>query len=76
MKTVGDDPRPIVFSEWSPVNGNMLKRRDFTFRDLLGHEEIRGLPLFSDLGEGVFIPTPEKEYPLTHFLEVGDVDRQ
>lgn len=76
LKTVGDNPQPIVFSEWSPVNGSMLKRRDFTFHGLLMHESMKELPLFSDLGEDVFIPTPEKEYPLTHFLEVTDVDKQ
>lgn len=73
LKTVGDNPQLIVFSEWSPVNGSMLKRRDFTFHDLLDHAATQELPLFSDLGEGVFIPSPEKEYPLTHFLRVADV---
>ena len=73
LKTVGDKPQPIVFSEWSPVNGSMLKRRDFAFHGLLDH--AAGLPLFSDLGEDVFIPTPLKEYPLTHFLKVADVDQ-
>ena len=76
LKTVGDSPQPIVFSEWSPVNGSMLKRRDFTFHGLLAHETIRAMPLFSDLGEDVFIPTPEKEYPPTHFLKVADVVEQ
>jgi hypothetical protein len=71
LKTVGDPPRPIVFSEWSLVNGSMLKRRDFTFHGLLEHESMKELPLFSDLGEEVFIPRPEKEYPPMHFLEIG-----
>ena len=75
LKTVGDNPKPIVFSEWSPVNGSMLKRRDFTFHGLLEHASIKELPLFSDLGEDVFIPTPVKEYPLTHFLEVANVGK-
>ena len=74
LKTVNDNPQPIVFSEWSPVNGSQLKRRDFTFHGLLKHELMKELPLFSDLGEDVFIPTPEKEYPLVHFLEIGNVD--
>jgi len=75
LRTVGDNPRPIVFSEWSPVNGSMLKRRDFTFHGLLEHEGMKELPLFSDLGEDVFIPTPEKEYPPVHFLEIADVQQ-
>ncbi len=73
LKTVGVEPQPIVFSEWSPVNGSMMKRRDFTFHGLLDHAAMKELPLFSDLGEDVFIPTPVKEYPLTHFLKVTDV---
>jgi len=76
LKTLGEKAQPFVFSEWSPVNGSMLKRRDFTFNELLDHAAMRELPLFSDLGEDVFIPTPVKEYPLTHFLKIADVDRQ
>jgi len=85
LKTVGEKPGNIVFSEWSPVNGSMLKRRDFTFSELLRHEKAMQTPLFpgleneeqltlfSDLGEDVFIPTPEKDYPPVHFTEVGHV---
>jgi SAM-dependent methyltransferase len=76
LKTVGGNPKPIVFSEWSPVNGSMLKRRDFTFHRLLAHESTKKIPLFSDLGEDVFIPTPEKEYPPIHFLKVVDAYEQ
>jgi len=71
LMTVGENPGYIVFSEWSPVNGNQLKRRDFTFHGLLAHEHMKELPLFSDLGEDVFIPKPEKEFPPTHFMEVA-----
>ncbi len=85
LKAVDDAGKPIVFSEWSAVNGSMIKRRDFTFIGLLQHEEVRQsllfpdlekkdaeqLPLFSDLGDDVYIPKPIKEYPLIHFLELG-----
>ncbi|MEI7516760.1 MAG: SAM-dependent DNA methyltransferase [Betaproteobacteria bacterium] len=73
LKSVRDATKPIVFSEWSPVNGSQFKRRDFTFHGLLDHAAMSELPLFSDLGEDVFIPTPLKEFPLTHFLKVADV---
>jgi len=85
LNTVGEKPSHIVFSEWSPVNGSMLKRRDFTFSELLRHEEAmqaplfpgsdseEQLPLFSDLGEHVFIPTPVREYTPIHFLEIARV---
>lgn len=66
-----DKDEPIIFPEWSALNGKFLKRRDFAFEDLLIHQEIAGLPLFSDLGEEVFIPTPKQEYPPVHFLELA-----
>jgi len=75
LKTVGHNPQPIVFSEWSPVNGSMFKRRDFTFHGLLEHAAIKELPLFSDLGDDVFIPKPVKEYPLVNFLRVADAEK-
>jgi hypothetical protein len=75
LKTVSKPQDNIIFSEWSPVNGSLLKRRDFTFHGLLMHEEIKELPLFSDLGEDAFIPTPEEDYPPTHFLEIAHVQK-
>jgi hypothetical protein len=72
LMTVGAKSQHIVFSEWSPINGSLLKRRDFTFQGLMAHENTRDLPLFSDLGDDVFIPAPEKEYAPVHFLELAD----
>ena len=71
LKTVGENPQPIIFSEWSLVNGSMVKRRDFAFKELLAHESMMELPLFADTGEDVFIPTPVKDFPVVHFLKVG-----
>jgi hypothetical protein len=76
LKTVGEKPGPIVFSEWSPVNGSMLKRRDFTFHGLLAHEGMKELPLFSDLGEDAFLPTPKKKYVPVRFLEIANAPQQ
>lgn len=70
LKTVGENPQPIVFSEWAAVNSHLLKRRDFAFHELVHQSALRELPLFSDLGEEVFIPEPIKEYPPVHFLEI------
>ncbi|ARN56482.1 DNA methyltransferase [Sedimentisphaera salicampi] len=70
MKTA-DESSYIVFPEWAAVNGSMMKRRDFTFHELLGNSEVRNTPLFSDLGEEAYVPEPIKEYPLVHFLELG-----
>lgn len=75
LKTVSDNPQPIIFSEWSPVNGSMIKRRDFAFHELLFFAGMREQPLFSDLGEEAFVPEPVKEYPLTHYLRLADAEQ-
>jgi hypothetical protein len=69
LKTVGENPQPIVFSEWSPVNGGQIKRRDFTFQELIDCAPLEGL--FSDLGEEAFIPRHIRDYPPVHFLELA-----
>ncbi|MEZ6069489.1 MAG: hypothetical protein R3C10_04265 [Pirellulales bacterium] len=66
------DGGPIVFPEWSPVNGQMLKRRDFRFDHLLEHQRMKSLPLFSDLGEEVCLPEPVRDYRACHYLQVAD----
>ncbi len=71
LKTPEEQPKPIVFAEWSAVNGSMIKRRDYTLANLLESQPIDELNLFSDLGDKAFIPTPVGDFPLTHFLKLG-----
>jgi hypothetical protein len=59
----------IVFSEWSLVN-DRIKRRDFEFKNLIEYSPFEKGTLFSDLGEEVIIPSPVKDYPLVHFLDI------
>lgn len=72
LKTVSEKQEAIVFSEWSLVNGSQLKRRDFSFKELIEQSSMRELPLFSDMGERAFIPTPVAEFPPVHFLKVAE----
>jgi hypothetical protein len=60
--------QPIIFSEWSAVNGVMLKRRDYMFRFLV--EKSYQTSLFNDLGEATAIDEPVKDFPLVHFLKL------
>ncbi len=71
LQTVGKNPVPIVFSEWTLVNGSKIKRRDFVYKELIEQSSLRELPLFSDVGEHVFIPSPIADYPPVHFLEIS-----
>lgn len=59
----------IILSEWSLIN-DKIKRRDFEYKNLIDYAPFEKGTLFSDLGDEVIIPTPIKEYPLTHFLDI------
>jgi hypothetical protein len=80
LTTGGKRPRPIIFSEWSsPFNNSLLKRRDYTFSDLLQGGETQQESLFleehySDLGQRAFIPKELTSFPLIHFLRVREHD--
>ena len=64
--------QPIVFSEWSAVNGSMLKRRDYMFKFLV--EKTHQFSLFNDEGNAAAIDEPVKDFPLVHFLKLGEDD--
>ena len=78
-----EDDQPIIFSEWSLVTGDKVKRRDFRLDELLeGNVEVGDtLSLFgADFGARTgwewdeevkaYIPSPIKEYPLCNWREV------
>lgn len=70
LKTPKEPFKPIVFPEWTPINGVQIKRRDFTMHNLLGNQPIEGPNLFSDLGDEAFLPTPIRQFPPTHFMKL------
>lgn len=72
METLEGDP--IIFSEWSLVSGNMMKRRDYRFDELLaGHQEQISIFMMGweyDEEIKALIPAPLKEYPLMDYRRV------
>ncbi|NMA95856.1 MAG: SAM-dependent DNA methyltransferase [Clostridiales bacterium] len=72
MKTL--DKNPIIFSEWTLVSGNMIKRRDYRFDELLeGNQDQRSVFTMEweyDEEIQAFIPAPIKEYPLVDYRRV------
>jgi hypothetical protein len=61
---------PIVFSEWSAINGSMIKRRDYVFKFLV--EQTHQFSMFNDEGNPAAIDEPVKDYPITHFLKIAE----
>lgn len=64
--------QPIIFSEWSSVNGSMMKRRDYMFKFLV--EKTHQFSMFNDEGKPGAIDEPVKDFPLIHFLKLGEDD--
>jgi hypothetical protein len=64
--------KPIIYSEWSAVNGSMLKRRDYIFKFLV--ENTHQFSMFNDEGNVGSIDEPIKDFPLIHFLKLGEDD--
>lgn len=81
LKTVDENPQPIVFSEWTfPFHDSRIKQRDFEFselipdalptcdtQDLFSRDE-----LVSDQGKPAFIPKKVSDEPLVNFLKIGE----
>ena len=72
-----DKRHPIVFSEWSAINGTgMIKRRDFEFKDLTENKAMDKVDnsgqfaLFSDENDPAFIPEPIKEFSPIHYIKL------
>ncbi len=72
LKTNENSNKSIIFSEWSAVNGSMIKRRDFMLSFML--EPAQQMSLFNDEDQPYSIPEPVREFPLTHFLKLADND--
>jgi hypothetical protein len=66
---------PIIFAEWSSVNGSLIKRRDFRLDEMLeGHQEQ--LSIFMSDWEyddeiKAMIPKPIREFPPVHYKKVN-----
>lgn len=69
-----EDGGPIIFSEWSFVSGDMVKRRDFRFDELLAgnQKQISIFTMGWEYDEEIeaYIPAPIKEYPLIDYRRV------
>ena len=66
-----ENKKPIIFAEWGALGNYSFKRRDYKFQFLV--QEEYQLTMFNDEEEEVGIDLPVKDdYPITHFLELGN----
>jgi hypothetical protein len=74
------DGKPVEFTEWSAVNGCLIKRRDFRLNHLLkaNTEKSIQLDFFGEAGRykrdetGIRLPLPVREFPPIHYRKLGD----
>jgi SAM-dependent methyltransferase len=71
------DGNPIIFAEWSAMNGCMIKRRDFRLDQMLEENTANfQMDLFGETGSykldetGEQVLSPVKEYPPIHYRMV------
>ncbi|MBK9271484.1 MAG: SAM-dependent DNA methyltransferase [Saprospiraceae bacterium] len=62
----------IVFSEWSFIDQNILKRRDYIFKFLV--EKTYTRTLFDENDQPKLFDEPILDFPLIHYLKLGEDD--
>lgn len=64
--------QPIIFSEWKPINGTLIKRKDFMFQFLV--EQSFQLTIFDENDSAQYFDREIQDYKPTHFLNLGNDD--
>lgn len=64
--------QPIVFSEWKPINNNLIKRKDFMFQFLV--EQSFQLTMFDENNNAQYFDKEIQDYKPIHFLTLGEDD--
>jgi len=68
--------KPIIFSEWSSLNGTKIKRRDFQFVDLADFNpkkpSLFSVKEKSDTGNVVFSPQPAEEFKAVNIIKLHE----
>jgi hypothetical protein len=61
--------KPIVFSEWTMINENMIKRRDYVFKFLV--EKSFQTSLFDENNTAQYFDKEVSQFPPVHYLKLG-----
>lgn len=64
--------QPIIFSEWKPINGTLIKRKDFMFQFLV--EQSFQLTMFDENNSAQYFDREIQDFKPIHFLKLGNDD--
>lgn len=74
--TEGDDPKPLVFSEWvRPRHNGFIKRQDWQYEEIVTKDDpdlFKESIIRPEDGKPVFRVRPVKTYPSVHMTKLGD----
>lgn len=63
---------PLNLSEWSmPYNDSMIKRKEYSFKDIFSPTLLWSFSTNSDTGERIILPNVNKDYPLVNYMELA-----
>ncbi len=65
--------KPLILSEWSmPYNDSMIKRKEYSFKDIFSPTLLWSFTTDSDTGKKVILPNVYKDYPIINYMELAD----
>jgi len=63
--------KPLILSEWSmPYNDSMIKRKEYSFKDIFSPTLLWSFTADSDTGERVMLPNIIKDHPLVNYMKL------
>lgn len=62
--------QPIIFSEWTPVNETLIKRKDYVFQFLV--QKSLQLSIFDENNVAQYFDKEINDYQPIHFLKLGE----
>lgn len=64
---------PLILSEWSsPYNDSMIKRKEYSFKDIFSPTLLWSFTTDSDTGKHVVLPNVYKDHQLINYMELAD----
>jgi hypothetical protein len=74
--TEGDNPKPLVFSEWvRPRHNGFIKRQDWQYEEIVTKDDpdmFKESIIRPEDGKPVFRVRPVRTYPSVHMTKLGD----
>ena len=64
---------PLILSEWSmPYNDSMIKRKEYSFKDIFNPTLLWSFTTDSDTGKQVRLPNVYKDHPIINYMGLAD----